>query len=212
MVHPDPLDKTRWLSLGDACRLLEVTGGTLRQWADTGYLRAYRTPGGHRRFWRDDVLVLTERPAAARNAQQQSDALEGSALRRIRRRLRGEQVARQTWYQGVEEDARGRMRLFGRRLLSLLLQDAPGRRQRQEALAESHLLGQEYGSALAERGVPLQESVAAFVFFRTIVLESTNPSSWRQILELADQVLLGVSESYQKRLGHPESITSAAEP
>jgi excisionase family DNA binding protein len=192
-------DKTSWLSLGEACRLLQVNEVTLRQWADQGYLRVYRTPGGHRRFWRDDVLGLTGQAPAAHDSETR-EKLEGSALRRIRRRLSHEDVTRQPWYQGVEEEGRGRMRLFGRRLLSLLLQEAPLRRRRQDALDESLMLGHEYGTEMADRGVSLKDTVEAFVFFRTIVLDSTNSRSWSQILELADRVLLGVVESYQKRM------------
>ena len=185
------------MPLRDACRLLHVNEATLRQWADNGYLRVYRTPGGHRRFWSSDVLSLTYDGAPAGNRGTDNE-LEGSALRRIRRRLHGDTVTRQPWYQSVEEEGRDRMRLFGRRLLSLLVQELPLRRQRQEALAESHVLGKEYGSEMAERGVTLTNSLEAFVFFRSMVLESVEPKAWTRVLELADRVMVGLAESYQK--------------
>ena len=209
MVDLKLTDKTHWLSLGYACRLLEVNVATLRQWADNGYLRVYRTPGGHRRFLRGDVMALIQQPQAAADSEGR-DTLEGSALRRIRRRLQRENVARQPWYQSVEEGGRVRMRLFGRRLLSLLVQEAPLRRRFQEALAESHMLGHEYGSEMAHRGVPLKDTVEAFIFFRTIVLDSTNPRSWSRILELADRVLVGVAEAYQERGGYPHGTLPLA--
>jgi excisionase family DNA binding protein len=200
MVDQRFTDQARWLSLGDACRLLAVNQATLRQWADNGYLRVYRTPGGHRRFLRDDVLVFTQGTQPATNRDTREDA-EGSALRRIRRRLQQEKVAQQPWYQSVEEEGRVRMRLFGRRLLSLLVRE-PSRRHRQEALAESHMLGHEYGSEMADRGVLLRDTIEAFIFFRTLVLDSIHPRSWSQVLELADRVLVGVAESYQRRTGN----------
>jgi excisionase family DNA binding protein len=199
-------DQARWLSLGEACRLLQVNEATLRQWADQGYLRVYRTPGGHRRFWRDDVLSLTSQVSTAHEPESR-EKLEGSALRRIRRRLSHEDVARQPWYHSVEEEGRGRMRLFGRRLLSLLLQEAPPRRRRQDALDESLMLGHEYGAEMADRSVSLKDTIEAFIFFRTIVLDSTNSRSWGQILELADRVLVGVVESYQKRMAYIDRNT-----
>jgi excisionase family DNA binding protein len=200
VVDQQLTDQARWLSLGDACRLLAVNRATLRQWADNGYLRVYRTPGGHRRFLRDDVLVFTQGTQPATNRDSREDT-EGSALRRIRRRLQQEKVAQQPWYQSVEEEGRDRMRLFGRRLLSLLVRE-PSRRHRQEALAESNMLGHEYGSEMADRGVPLRDTIEAFIFFRTLVLDSTHPRAWSQILELADRVLVGVAESYQRRTGN----------
>jgi excisionase family DNA binding protein len=198
-----PSEQGQWLSLGEACRLLQVKEGTLRHWADLGHLRVYRTPGGHRRFSREDVLSLTKPPAKPAPASGEADSrerLEGSALRRIRRRLTHEDVARQSWYQSVEEEGRDRMRLFGRRLLSLLLQESQPRRRRQETLEEAVMLGHEYGAEMADRAVPLKDTVEAFVFFRTMVLDSANAGSWTHVLEIADQVLVGIVESYQKRL------------
>ena len=195
-------DRTQWLSLRDACDLLQVSQVTLRHWADAGHLRVYRTPGGHRRFAREDLLALTQRQPDAHSADT-PDKLEDAALRRIRRRLNHEEVARQSWYQSVEEEGRDRMRLFGRRLLSLLVQGLPRRRasgRRMEVLAEALMLGHEYGAEMSERNVPLKDTVEAFIFFRTLVLDSTENGAWGPTLELADRVLVGVVESYQKRM------------
>ena len=191
-------EKSQWLSLRDACRLLDVSNTTLRQWADNGYLRVYRTPGGHRRFLRNDVESFANSPGQARE-QGRGDAIEGSALRKIRRNLNRNDVLQQPWYQSVEEEGKVRMRLFGRRLLSLLLQETGPRRRRQELLVEAHLLGREYGTEMSERGVTLKDTIEAFVFFRTMVLDSTNPSSWSRIIEAADRVLVGLADSYEER-------------
>ena len=218
MANLQLADRREWLSLREACDLLQVSQATLRQWADAGHVGMYRTPGGHRRFAREDLLAMTRQPAAripartsrpARNGGQGAetpDKLEDAALRRIRRRLNHEEVARQSWYQSVQEEGRDRMRLFGRRLLSLLVQGLPQRRasgRRQEVLAEALMLGHEYGAEMSERQVPLKDTVEAFIFFRTLVLDSTDNRTWGPILELADRVLVGVVESYQERLfGH----------
>ena len=191
------IERSHWLSLRGACRLLDVSNTTLRQWADSGYVRVYRTPGGHRRFLRDDIEAFANAPGQAQE-QGREDAIEDSALRKIRRRLSRDDMAQQSWFQSVEEEGRGRMRLFGRRLLSLLLQESGPRRRRQESLEEAHLLGREYGTEMSERGVTLKDTIEAFVFFRTMVLDSTNPGSWSRIIEAADRVLLGGADSYEK--------------
>ena len=190
------VEKSQWLSLRDACRLLDVSNTTLRQWADNGYLRVYRTPGGHRRFLRDDVESFANAPQQAQE-QGREDAIEDSALRKIRRSLSRNDVVKQSWYQSVEEEGKDRMRLFGRRLLSLLLQGSGPRRRRQELLEEAHMLGREYGTEMSERGVSLKDTIEAFVFFRTMVLDSTNSGAWNRIIEAADRVLVGMADSYQ---------------
>ena len=202
------VEKSQWLSLRDACRLLDVSNTTLRQWADNGYLRVYRTPGGHRRFLRDDVESFANAPQQAQE-QGREDAIEDSALRKIRRSLSRNDVVKQSWYQSVEEEGKDRMRLFGRRLLSLLLQEFGSRRRRQELLEEARKLGREYGTEMSERGVSLKDTIEAFVFFRTMVLDSTNSGAWNRIIEAADRVLVGMADSYEDADGRSSEMARA---
>ena len=46
-----------WLSLDEAAKRLSVHPATLREWADKGQIRTFRTPGGHRRFSEADVAA-----------------------------------------------------------------------------------------------------------------------------------------------------------
>lgn len=198
---------TEWLSPREACRLLQVSEVALRQWADAGHLRVYRTPGGHRRFLRADLLALTRPPAAIPPPTAPAptpEKSENAALRRIRRRLSQGEVAAQPWYQSLADGGRDRMRLFGRRLLSLLLQEPPPRKASgrwQETLAEARLLGREYGAEMAERGVAMPDAVAAFIFFRSLALDSRNARAWPTMLELTDRALLGLVEAHQEKSG-----------
>ena len=208
------------MSLGEVCRTLDIHEATLRQWADRGRLPVYRTPGGHRRFRREDVeqlLHVVPAPGAAPAGDGAAPAppapssasasaaphSEKLALRRIRRKLEQLDPAAQTWLESFQAEGRDRMRLFGRRLLSLLVQDGlTGRRGRRkdETLSESHLLGHEYGAAMADRAVSLSDSVQAFLFFRQAVVEAVPPERLRQVVEISDRVLLGLVDAYAARL------------
>src|ERR671910_3873477 len=44
-----------WLTLGQAAEYLGVAQSTIRKWSDSGRLPAFYTPGGHRRFRRNDL-------------------------------------------------------------------------------------------------------------------------------------------------------------
>jgi excisionase family DNA binding protein len=44
-----------WLTLGQAAKYLGVAQSTIRKWSDSGRLSAFYTPGGHRRFRREDL-------------------------------------------------------------------------------------------------------------------------------------------------------------
>jgi excisionase family DNA binding protein len=43
------------LSTSQAAHELGVSLGTIRRWSDLGHLHAYRTPGGQRRFSREQI-------------------------------------------------------------------------------------------------------------------------------------------------------------
>ena len=126
---------------------------------------------------------------------------EDLALRRIRSQLTRSDLSQQAWLQSFRAEGRDRMRLFGRRLLSLLLQNhrhGPSRRM-DETLSETHMLGHEYGSEMADRSVPLTDSVRAFLFFRQAVVETVPPEQLRQVVEMSDRVLVGLVSAYDSR-------------
>ena len=195
------------MSLGEVCRALEINEATLRQWADRGRLPVYRTPGGHRRFLREDVEALLGRTQAAGTDP------EDLALQGIRQKLRQANVSEQAWMESFQAEGRDRMRLFGRRLLSLLLRnDLESRNGRKgETMSETHMLGHEYGSEMAARGVPLTDSVQAFLFFRQAVVEAVQPDRLRQVVEISDGVLVGLVDAYSIRLAATNNDTNGGQ-
>ncbi len=55
-----------WLTLGQAARFLGVAQSTIRKWSDQGRVPAFYTPGGHRRYRRDDLEAFLARSGPAR--------------------------------------------------------------------------------------------------------------------------------------------------
>lgn len=45
-------------STSDVARYCHVTADTIRKWAESGRLRIFKTPGGHRRIRREDLLLF----------------------------------------------------------------------------------------------------------------------------------------------------------
>jgi excisionase family DNA binding protein len=52
---------TEWLTLGQAAKFLGVAQSTIRKWSDQGRVRAFYTPGGHRRFRLTDLEAFVDR-------------------------------------------------------------------------------------------------------------------------------------------------------
>ena len=207
----------RWMSLGEVCSLLEVNETTLRQWADSGRIRCYRTPGGHRRFSAEAVRSLIARgnePAGNGREPRWTD----TAIQRVRRRLKSNQTASQHWYQSMDETTRSRMRLLGRRLLSIAADYSTQHRMRADLVEEARLIGEEYGAEMTRQGTSLRDALEAFVFFRTFLLENVlgndyaasggSSQLWRSVNLLADQMLLSLASCYEA--AHPTSPQSAS--
>ena len=207
-----------WMSLGKACDLLEVNESTLRQWADNGLIRAYRTPGGHRRFSTEAVHALMGRQQTASTSSTESRWAD-KALQKVRRRLRSHQALSQHWHQVVDDISRSRMRLLGRRLLAMAADHAAQRRPRADLLEEARLIGEEHGAEMVRQGMSLTDALGAFVFFRTFLLEAAPASTegtpseqmrlWRSINLLADQVMVSMAPCYETR---PLPVSSTPTP
>ena len=58
---PSQTAEPDWLTLGQAARYLGVAQSTIRKWSDDGRVRAFYTPGGHRRYRRADLDAFLER-------------------------------------------------------------------------------------------------------------------------------------------------------
>src|SRR6476659_5155112 len=62
--HANPVPyESDWLTLGQAARYLGVAQSTIRKWSDNGRVRAFKTPGRHRRYRRRDLDAFLERSA-----------------------------------------------------------------------------------------------------------------------------------------------------
>lgn len=192
----------KWVNLSRACEILGVNESTVRRWADSGELRCFRTPGGHRRFSEDDLVAMTEGQSGPR------DDLESAAVTRIRRQLRrGPNEG--GWYADMDEPERDALRPLGRRLVELV-GDYLGRKRARAAIErEVEDIGGTYGAILHRNGTPLLQAMQAFTFFRRSLDETAKQLSARhqldqeaaarareEIAALADRVLVGLASAY----------------
>lgn len=205
---PEPLT-TRWITLGQACKLLGVNESTLRRWADAGHVRSFRTPGGHRRFSEDDLRSLVAGQAPA--AREPYNSISNLALTRIRRRLQRGRNQSAHWYSGLAEEERDRMRPLGRRLVALVSEYLTRGARRINLMDEARDIAHEYGRLLSRDGLSLRDALEAFIFFRKALDETAMEEAqkseltaekalelWELLTNLADQVLLSIAESYSE--------------
>ncbi|MSQ42221.1 MAG: helix-turn-helix domain-containing protein [Dehalococcoidia bacterium] len=199
-----PSGGTRWVNLGRACEILGVNESTVRRWADSGELRCFRTPGGHRRFAEAELYALTD------GTRRGEHEIETAAVRRIRRQLSADRDAT-GWYARLEVDERDALRPLGRRLLELVGDyiAVSKRTQRDGIEAEVDEIGVAYGRLLKQRETPLLQAIQAFTFFRRSLDDTAKQLAERNrlgadeaakaredIAGLADRVLVAVTAAY----------------
>jgi excisionase family DNA binding protein len=199
---------TRWVNLGRACQILGVNESTVRRWADSGEIRCFRTPGGHRRFAEGELVAMTQ-GTGSRPADEHE--LETAAVSRIRRQLHSGGKAA-AWYSAIEEQGRDELRPLGKRLVELVGDYLSRRGRRVLVEREVDDIGRRYGEILHQRGTPLLRAIEAFTFFRRSLDETAKQLAERkrmsaddaararaEIAELADRVLLGVTAAYDSQ-------------
>ena len=203
-------EEKQWVSLGRACRILDVNEVTLRRWADRGLIRSYRTPGGHRRFSQEDLRLLTEQTQSIAPEEDTGPTVSDTTLKHIRRRLKSRTTSQQQWYEQMGEGHRGRMRLFGHRLITLAADYLAHRGRRGELLAEARIIGEAQGEEAARTGLSLEEATKAFSFFRSSLLEGLQDirspvtsteamyRMWQQVNTITDEALQGMVYAYQQ--------------
>ncbi len=199
----------RWVSLGKACEILGVNESTLRHWADTGAVRAFRTPGGHRRFAEEDVYSLMTQSEGGGGGKSLED-LKDVALTHIRKRLNRSKSIPGQWHRILPEAEKIRLRPLGRRLLALASDYLTKERGKGQLLEEARSVGEEYGIEAARHGLSLHDALEAFLFFRnsldSIAKDLTQGQDftadqamerWQQINTFLDQVLLATVGAYE---------------
>ncbi|HYM67687.1 MAG TPA: helix-turn-helix domain-containing protein [Patescibacteria group bacterium] len=158
--------ESAWLSLEEAARRLDVHPPTLRDWADKGRIRTFRTPGGHRRFTEADVAALAAEPAP------DLSLFMNATVGHARLAASGGRLAGESWYSRFDEAAKTRQRELGTDLVHALVAYL-GDADRSWA-SEIKLLGTRYADLARDTGLSLGDAMRAFHLFEGLVRASVN--------------------------------------
>lgn len=166
--------------------MLGVAPATLRRWADTGEVKTFTTPGGHRRFSRTALLGML--PAA--RTERPSLELLGETPERmaqVMHRQVGRASAEPGWLADVAMDAREPLREPGRRIASALLAylDA-ALEDREEALRAGEEAAAAYGRIAAAAGATLRETVQTFLSHRRPFVRELANAARRRALDAGE--------------------------
>ena len=185
--------------MGEASRLLGVAPGTLRRWSDDGRVRAFTTPGGHRRYRRSALERLLPADAIKRPSLTGSGLTVARVARAYRREARSA-AAVLPWVNGLTDEQREWFREHGRQMAERLLghldqADVDGGAENLRQAADD---AAEYGRLASTLGLSLSQTVEGFLQFRRPFLHQLaafaerrglDASSTTQLMEAAEHAM-----------------------
>ena len=165
----DTAHRQDWLDLSEAAAYLGVHFTTLRRWADAGQVPCIRTPGGRRRFSRQELATFL---SGIHQGQVQAYVkMMGGANVQVTR-LGRPGLQQEPWYGRLDETQRTAMRSDGQRLMAVLMQYATRTNGGEVFLDEGRRLALEYGGACQGAGLSLLETLETFVHVRRNIMDS----------------------------------------
>jgi excisionase family DNA binding protein len=185
---PDHDPDDPWLALGAASRLVGVGPDTLRRWADTGKVQSYQTPGGHRRFLRSSLEAMINAPRRSRYGMERLPDSTRMMAGELHRRMQRTGYAGQPWQARLSAEQREEFRRWGQRTFQLVIEyvGASKRAERQILIEEAEKMGALYGAEASGAGLSLAETLEAFLFFRSPVLDAITGHLRRRAADVGD--------------------------
>ncbi len=165
MASPASAKDPDWVSLTEACRVLGVSPSTIRRWGDSGMVRTFLTPGGHRRFSRAGLeAILPSRPTSRPSLTDLGET--PGRLARGYRSTSDDTPLRMPWVSELGEAEREQFRGYGRGIVASLIAalDAEDPARRAELLHAAEDPCAHYGRLAA--GESLSASMTADIFLR----------------------------------------------
>lgn len=186
-VRPADADDP-WLPLGAASKLVGVGHDTLRRWADSGRVQSYQTPGGHRRFLRSSLEAMINAAKPPRYGVERLPDSRQTMAGELHRRMARAGHGSQPWHARLSSEQRDEFRRWGQRTFDLVIEYvAAGRRSERELLiGEAEHMGALYGAEASRAGLSLAETVEAFLYFRTPVLDAIVGQLRRRSADVTD--------------------------
>lgn len=175
-----------WVSLTEACRLLGVSPSTIRRWGDTGMVRTFVTPGGHRRFSRAGLQALLPAQPQARPSLGDLGETPGRMARGYRRAV-ADAPGRIPWIAELDDGQRERFRGYGRGIVTSLVAalDTDDPVVRQARLREAEDSCTEYGRIAGREGLASVTTADLFLRFRRPFLAELGQLARRRELDAA---------------------------
>jgi len=164
------LEQEVFLNISEASRILGVSEAALRQWTDEGKIKAFITPGGHRRYSRANLNKFITTHPKMLGVKDLITEIEETV--ELHREIARKSLSSSSWYNKLSQESQDHFADMGRRLLSLIVKYISEPSKREETMYLARQVGHDMGEILAMHGLPLADSVEAFLIHREPVVNA----------------------------------------
>ncbi len=158
------------LSISEASQLLGVSEGALRQWTGDGKIKAFITPGGHRRYTRAGLRRFKSLQPRMLGIKDLAAELEETT--RQHREIARASLKNAAWYNKLNEESQAHLADLGRQMLNLIIKYVTEPSCREKTLQLLRDVGRNHGEMLARLGLPLIDSVETFLLHRDPIVNT----------------------------------------
>lgn len=162
--------EAKLLNISAASRLLGVSEPALRQWTDERKIKAFVTPGGHRRYSMTELKNFMRSNQKLFGIKDLTSQMEESAPEH--RYLDSSFLKTTSWYK-MNVEAQGQFAALGREILTLIIRSISEPKRHDEILKSIQENGAKFGEMTARLDMSLSDSIQAFVQHRELLLRVT---------------------------------------
>ena len=163
------MDNDELLGISEASKFLGVSEAALRQWTDEQKVVAFVTPGGHRRYARQDLASFMSSHKKLLGVRDLASYIEASAP--LHRQLDAS-LAQTVPNYIPEADTHAQFAALGRQILTLIKTYATETTHREESLEEIKKVGTSLGLLTASHGMSLTDAVHTFIQHRDPLMKA----------------------------------------
>lgn len=197
------------VSISEASHTLGVSEATLRQWTDEGKVKAFITPGGHRRYDKAELRSFIGKEHRIHGIKDLVSSIESTPP--LHRQLAHTHFSTASWYRKLDMQTQKHLADSGRELLQLVTKYLTEPTKRKETEERVRSIGREFGNEAAKIGLSLTEAIETFMLHRNPVTNAATDLMKRReslnervveaiplLNHIMDETLIAMVAAYQQ--------------
>ena len=202
------MEQETLVNINEASRILGVSETALRQWTDEGKIKAFITPGGHRRYSRAELKKFMSSHPKMLGVRDLVAELEETA--ELHREIGRKYVTSAPWYNKLSQESQENFANQGRQLLNLIIKYIAEPSKREETAQHARGVGRDMGRMLESLGLPLTDSVEAFLMHRAPIMSAATQLMKKKafsgriveaiplVTHIMDEAMVGLVDTHQQ--------------